>query len=370
VAVIDAFRFEGAPVGTEPLEGGHIHENFQVTCSGGRYVLQRLNDRVFPDLEAVVTNVERVVAHLRAKGRSGPKLVETRDGALSFHGADASTWRAFCYLEGTVGRRTLTGPDDAYEAARAFADYLVALTDFPAPPPAVTIERFHDLVHRRDGLEAVAAADPVGRRSGVREELDRARSLGDLVAERLRAAPGRPCMRIVHNDAKLSNVRFDITTGRAACVVDLDTTMPGHVAYDVGELVRTVTTHAPEDAAEETTVDFDLDLLDALASGYFAARPPVESSEVDAMSLAGPHMAVENAARFLADYLAGDRYFAVTRAEQNLDRCRTQLRLTELMLEAEVESRACFVRASRAARAAPEDRGPGPLDPARVEGTS
>ncbi len=371
--VIDAFHFEGAPTVAEPLVGGLVHENVLVTCTGGRYVLQRLNDRVFPDVDAVLANGERLVAHLLAKGRRGPELVETGDGALSFRAPDGSKWRAFRYLEGTVGRSILTGPDDAFEAARAFADYLVALADFPAPPLAVTIEHFHALPHRLDALEAVAAADPVGRRSGVSAEVDRARRLAGHVAEQLRAGAERPCVRIVHNDAKLSNVRFDAQTGQAACVIDLDTTMAGHVAYDVGELVRTATTHSPEDARDEATVDFDLDLLGALASGYFAPRPPLDASEIEAMSLAGPQMAVENALRFLADHLAGDQYFTVTRSGQNLDRCRTQLRLTELMLGSEVESRACFVRAARSVRAAPaiaDDRRRGPQGPGSVRSTS
>ena len=163
-------------------------------------------------------------------------------------------------------------------------------------------------------------------------------------------------MHVVHNDAKLSNVRFDAETGRAACVIDLDTTMPGHIVYDVGELVRTAATHAPEDARDVSAVDFDLELVDALASGYLAAGPPVTRAEIDAMALGGPQMAVENALRFLADHVAGDRYFATSRVGQNLDRCRTQLRLTALMLEVHAESRACFARAFRADRADRADR--------------
>ena len=131
-------------------------------------------------------------------------------------------------------------------------------------------------------------------------------------------------------------------------MIDLDTTMAGHVGYDVGELVRTVATHAPEDARDDSAVDFDLELLDALASGYLGAGPWVTRAEIDAMALGGPLMAVENALRFLADHVAGDRYFATSRAGQNLDRCRTQLRLTELTLENHAESRACFARAFRA----------------------
>lgn len=346
-AILDAFRLEGPRVGTHPLSGGHIHGNFLVTCTGGRYVLQRLNDRVFPDIDAVLSNVQRVVAHLRSSGRIGPELVETRDGALSLRADDGSTWRAFHFVEGTVGRETLTGPSDAYEAARAFSEFQVALADLPGPPLFETIVQFHDLGRRLDACESVAAADPVGRRSGVGNDLDRARRLDNLVAEQLRGETGGIPARIVHNDAKLANVRFDATTGRATCVVDLDTTMAGRASHDVGELVRTAATHAPEDAADVATVDFDLELLEAIAAGYFAARPGLVAHEVDSLALAGPTMAVENALRFLADHLGGDTYFAVRRPGQNLDRCRTQLRLTELMLEAHAEAQACFARAAR-----------------------
>ena len=346
-AILDAFRLEGRRVGTAPLSGGHIHQNFLVTCTGGRYVLQRLNDRVFPDIDAVLSNVQRVVAHLRSSGRTGPELVETSDGTLSLRADDGSTWRAFRFLEGTVGHETLTGPSDAYEAARAFSEFQISLADLPGPPLLETIVWFHDLGRRLDACESVAALDPVGRRSGVVTELDRARGLGRLVAEQLRGGSDDIPARIVHNDAKLANVRFDAGTGRATCVVDLDTTMAGRASYDVGELVRTAATHAPEDAADVATVDFDLELLDAIASGYFAARPGLEALEIDSLALAGPTMAVENALRFLADHLGGDNYFAVGRPGQNLDRCRTQLRLTELMLEAHAESQACFARAAR-----------------------
>jgi len=78
-----------------------------------------------------------------------------------------------------------------------------------------------------------------------------------------------------------------------------------------------------------------------------AASPPLEGAELDAMALAGPLMAVENAVRFLTDHLDGDLYFAVDRPGQNLDRCRTQLRLTELMLDSHADMAASFARAAR-----------------------
>jgi Ser/Thr protein kinase RdoA (MazF antagonist) len=342
---IDAFCFDGSLVSAGLLPGGHIHRSFLVACTGGRYVLQRLNDRVFPDLEAVLTNVERVTAHLATAGQPGPRLVETRCGNFS-HTADGSTWRAFRYLEGTVQRDRPQGPEDAFEAARAFALYMTALADLRGPPLTPTIERFHDLPYRLDALDAAAASDVVGRTTGVDHELGWARRLGHQVQESLDVWKGQLPVRTVHNDAKLSNVRFNADSGRAACVIDLDTTMPGQPQYDVGELVRTATTPIAEDAGDEVAALFDLECLDALAEGYFSAGPQLERPEIDAMALAGPHMAVENALRFLTDHLAGDRYFAIDRPNQNLDRCRTQLRLTELMLEFQTEMATCFTRVS------------------------
>ena len=344
--MIEGFRFDGPPVRCEPVAGGHIHRNLLVTGTVGRYVVQRINRRVFPDVDAVMANTGRIVGHLHARGRVAPTLVETHQGRLWLQAADGSAWRAFRFLEGTVGRDLLAGPTDTFEAGRAFSDYVAALSDLPGPPLATTIDAFHDLDHRRDAHDAAAAADPVGRADGVRRQLGRARRLAQVVADAFGARTATSPVRTVHNDAKLSNVRFDAETGSATCVVDLDTTMPGSVLYDVGELMRSTTTHAPEDA-DEADVDFDLELLDALSAGYFSSPLCLEASEVGAMALAGPRMAVENGLRFLTDHLAGDRYFAVHRVAQNLDRCRAHLRLTELMLASAAASEASFVRAAR-----------------------
>ncbi len=95
-----------------------------MTCTGGRCVLQRLNRRVFPDVGTVAANVERLTAHLEARGRRCPRLVEADGGALSLRAAGGSTWPAFGSLEGTVEHSTPAGPTEALEAGRAFADYV------------------------------------------------------------------------------------------------------------------------------------------------------------------------------------------------------------------------------------------------------
>jgi len=79
---------------------------------------------------------------------------------------------------------------------------------------AVTIERFHDLPHRLAALEAAAAADPVGRRAGLRTSSAGPGGSVLQVTEALCAWDEGAVVRTVHNDAKLSNVRFGAETGR------------------------------------------------------------------------------------------------------------------------------------------------------------
>ena len=332
-----------SPITISVLPGGHIHQNFLVTSVPGLDVLQKLHGRVFPDIAAVLSNVERVVAHLRSKSHLCPPLIETTSGALSDQAADGSAWRTFSYLEGTDDLIAVTGPAVAFETARAFTDYREAISDLPGPPLAVTIERFHDHPRQREDLEVVVNSDPVGRLRDVRCQIDQARRLGRMVPESRAHSYGQPERR-VHNDANKSNVRFDVGTGLAACVIDLDTTMAGRVRCHVGELVRTITTHALEDSSGDSAVHYHLDLLEALVKGYFCRYREL-APEVGALAWAGPEPAVENGVGFLTDHLSGDPYFRHRRAGRNLARCRTQLRLAELMLARLSETDACFSRA-------------------------
>ena len=47
------------------------------------------------------------------------------------------------------------------------------------------------------------------------------------------------------------------------------------------------------------------------------------------LAFSGKLITFEIGIRFLADYLAGDKYFKVHREGHNLDRCRTQFKLVE-----------------------------------------
>ncbi len=333
-----------------PLGSGHIHDTFVAKCAGDdgarRFVLQRINTHVFPDPESLVANLDRVSAcvedALVARGvdpeRRRLVAVPTSEGRSLHRDAAGDWWRAFPFIEGSRAHETIDTPARAETAAHAFGAFLFDLSELDPHALRETIPGFHDLAGRLEAFEAAVVADASGRLAKARTEVDTAlRHAERLVA---RADPASLPRRVVHNDCKLNNLLFDAATDEALCVVDLDTVMAGSAVYDFGELVRTGASTAAEDEPDLARVGFDLALFRPLARGFVAGgRGSFTGDEIRAFADAGPRMALENAVRFLADHLDGDRYFRVHRPGHNLDRARVQLRLLESMLEAEAATR-------------------------------
>ena len=324
---------EATPV--EPLGAGHIHRTW---LAGGRTVVQRLNERVFPDLGLVMENLDRITTHL---ARRCPHWVDrspirTRDGALVALDPTGGRWRAQPFVPGVVPTAD-ADRGDLRSAGHAFGTFLVALDDLD-PPPGETIVRFHDLDRRRRSLAEAVAADRVGRLGGCSNEVAGAHDL-DAVIGPVAAATGALPMRTVHNDAKLANVVLDPDDRAPRAVLDLDTTMPGTVIADLGELVRSsVSATTEEGAGGALPGGVDPARFAAIASGYLGGcGDRLTDDERSLCPWAGPLMSFENAVRYLTDHLDGDRYFAVDHPGHNLVRARAQLRLTEDLVEAQPE---------------------------------
>jgi Ser/Thr protein kinase RdoA (MazF antagonist) len=296
-------------------------------------------------------NLVRVTAHLAAKlahadvadrSRRCLALVPARDG-LPFHrDAAGGVWRCFDFIEGSVAIDAAPSRAEAFAAARAFGAFAAALADLPDPPPACVIPHFHDLPRRMAALAAAIGEDPLRRAAGVAAEVDAARDAAARLDRALaRVGAGDLPRRIVHNDCKVNNVLLDTRTREALCVIDLDTVMEGTLLADFGDLARTAACPAPEDERDLERVGVDLARLEALVRGYLAgAGELLSAAELGALPLAGPLLALENAVRFLADHVLGDRYFRAHRPDHNRDRARAQLRLAERMLEAEAAAEA------------------------------
>ena len=176
--------------------------------------------------------------------------------------------------------------------------------------------------------------------------LDALRAAGEQLESALPlAAVSALPLRVAHHDCKLDNLLFDADTGAALCVLDLDTSMPGRLLSDFGELVRSSTGGRAGKASAEG-VSLDLNAFDALAAGYLGElAETLSADERETLPLAGAHMALMNALRFAADHLAGDVYFRIFEPGENLARAASQTALGAAMLRAEGELRRRVARA-------------------------
>ena len=322
-----------------PFGNGHINDTFLVTVSGQQddYVLQRINGYVFPHPRQVMENMCRVTDYLRQvirqeggdPRREALQVIYTSNGDSCVEDENGDIWRLMLRVPDAVSPELPDTPAMLEECGVAFGRFTRRLRDFPAATLHETIQGFHDTPGRLRQLEQAVAEDPLGRLREVGEELAFARRRAEdtrlLVAAQ---AAGKLPTRVTHNDTKVNNTLLDSKTGRAICVADLDTVMPGLMAYDFGEGVRVGACTAPEDAEDQRGVSLDLDKYEAFARGFLPQlKGFIGEEEILSFPTGAKLMALENGMRFLADYLKGDLYFKIHRPGQNLDRARTQFAL-------------------------------------------
>jgi Ser/Thr protein kinase RdoA (MazF antagonist) len=344
--IIRRFQLEGDLMDIERIDSGHINDSYAVRlCQGSRasrrYLLQRINHRVFASPEKLMENIDAITTHLRTKilaaggdpQRETVTLVPTTDGRTLCRTPQGEYWRAAIFIEGAQTYDLAESLEQVYSAGRAFGRFQDLASDFPIHQLHETIPDFHHTPMRLRALMRAVERDVKNRAQSVRGEIEfvmrreaETSILQDLVDT------GRLPLRVTHNDTKLNNVLIDDETGEGICVIDLDTVMPGLSLYDFGDAVRFGANSAAEDERDLSCVTLDLEIFDQFAAGYLdATRDFLSPLEVEYLPFSAKLMTLECGIRFLTDHLNGDVYFRIHRRNHNLDRCRTQLRLLREM---------------------------------------
>ena len=344
-AVVSRFAIPGECASIESFERGHIHDTFVSTWRqpGGdtvRYLHQRVNDSVFTDVPALMNNIAHVTGHL-ARCYGAPEseghmraleLVPTTQGSI-YLGDDDAPWRTYVFIEGTRSFDRCDDPKRAHEAARAFGQFQADLADLDISTLRETIPHFFSSPYRLQQLDTAIREDRVGRVASAMVECTFVQQRREMVGVIERAMQnGEFPQRIVHGDTKLNNLLFEEASGRAVCVVDLDTCMPGWSLYDFGDLVRFTAARCAEDEPDLARAGTDFELFRALVAGYLeGAGAILTPREIELLPLAARLVTLTVGMRFLADHLAGDRYFKVSRENHNLDRARVQFAMVRDM---------------------------------------
>ena len=332
---IDAY-FEGGVISCEPYGSGHINDTF-LAVAKERYILQRMNHAVFPHPEELMENILGVTEYISRKaaedgengGSATLSVVRTRDGAPFFRDSIGSYWRVYRFCEGTVSRDRVESPSDFEKCGEGFGGFQCRLAEYPAHTLHEAIANFHNTPRRYENLMRAVEEDRVGRVAEVAAEIAFAKERAEF-AETLERAhrEGRLPLRVTHNDTKLNNILFDEKTGEPACVIDLDTVMPGYSVNDFGDSIRFGANTAAEDETDLRKVSLDLSLFETYARGFLkGCGGRLTETEMELLPIGAMMMTFECGMRFLTDYLEGDVYFRIHRPSHNLDRCRNQFAL-------------------------------------------
>jgi Ser/Thr protein kinase RdoA (MazF antagonist) len=327
-----------------PFGNGHIHDTYLVTTSdktGDRYILQRLNNKIFKNIPQLQSNIERVTDHIRSKlsgnqnsdiRRECLSLVYSLEGRSWITDEEQNYWRMYYFIPGHRSIDIVKSPDEAFEGGKAIGRFQIMLSDLDGEPLFETIQWFHNIEKRLESFLFKVKTDPAGRVRLVEKEIkfiiERAGEMKVILRlGRERKIP----LRITHNDTKFNNILFD-KNGKALCIIDLDTVMPGYVHYDFGDAIRTSANMASEDEEDLSKVSMNFELFRAFSEGYLSeTSDTLNSIEKNYLAFAPQLVTYTQAVRFLTDYLDGDNYFKILHENHNLQRARAQFRLIESM---------------------------------------
>jgi len=336
--LVSHFDVQGTVKSVKPLGNGLINDTYKVAMNeedAPAYVLQRINNAIFKDVELLQSNIEAVTAHLRKKleekqvadiDRRVLHFIKAETGKTYWREADDTYWRMMRFIPDAFTYETVN-EKYSHAAGLAFGEFEAALVDLPQQL-GETIPDFHNMELRARQLKEAVQNNPVKRLSVVEsmvEELNR--NMEEMCKAEQLHRDGKLPKRICHCDTKVNNMMFD-ADGNILCVIDLDTVMPSYVFSDYGDFLRTGANFTAEDDPNLANVGFNMDIFKAFTKGYLTSAgaflTPIEREHLPFAAKLFPFM---QCVRFLTDYINGDVYYKIKYPEHNLDRAKNQLAL-------------------------------------------
>lgn len=346
IEVCKRFDIRGEYQSYEIINSGHINSTYRVYyLRDGNikdYILQKVNTYVFCDPIAVMENISSVTEYIRAKikqkqataKRNVLHYAKTLEGEYYAIDENGGFWRCCRYIDDSVSFTQTDNIKVIEESGIAFGEFQLYLADYPVEKLNIVIPHFHNTINRYAALRAAIEENQAGRAQEVQDVIDAYFAVEEIATKPYRLQKeGVLPLRVTHNDTKTSNILFDAHTFEHLSVIDLDTVMPGLVAFDFGDAIRVAASTAEEDEKDLNKVALDMQKYEAFTRGFVrTVKNSLTDAEKKSLSLGAIAMTLECGARFLTDYLNGDKYFRIHYPDQNLVRAKCQLTLGQDMI--------------------------------------
>lgn len=345
--VCDIFCIQGEYCGYEMVNTGHINTTYKVYFKRRGeikdYILQKVNTYVFRNPIGVMENISSVTEYIRAKikqkqataKRNVLHYAKTEEGKYYTYLNDGSFWRCCRFIDDSVCLETTDDLGIVENAGKAFGEFQMYLSDYPVQDLHIVIPHFHNTVNRYEKFRHSIEEDVLKRAKDVQDVIDGYLELEEVATRLYRLQKqGVLPLRVTHNDTKPSNVLFDSETLEHLSVIDLDTVMPGLVAFDFGDAIRVIASTGEEDERDLSKVALDIQKYEAFTRGFVhKVKGVLTQAEKETLALGAVAMTAECGLRFLTDYLDGDVYFKIHYLGQNLARAKCHLVLARAMVK-------------------------------------
>lgn len=338
------FCIEGKISEIKPLGEGFINDTLIVTTESDdtpNYILQRKNKNIFKDIPAMMDNIAKVTAHLKAKVtanggdpmREAMTVIPTTDGKLYYKDENEDFWAVSLFINDTLSYQQANTPELAYQGGKGIGLFQSMLSDFKAPLSDI-LPGFHNIRFRFKQWDETLAKDPVGRKSELAEEISWIESRREEMLKFWELVEnGTIPTRVTHNDTKINNILFT-PDGNVLCVIDLDTVLASTCLNDFGDAIRSYTNTGLEDDPNLDNVSMDIAMFKGYAEGYLSeTKSFLTPVEKDYLAFSAKYITYEQVLRFLMDYIDGDNYYKIKSPDHNLIRTRAQYKLLQSIEE-------------------------------------
>ena len=336
--VLHAFGLHSNEVTITPVQIGLINHTWKVVHDDHAFILQQVNDAVFKKPEDISFNIAAIGSYLQVHkpGYFFVAPLKSADGNELLYIKGQGYFRMFPFVAGSHTVDTVETPEQAYEAARQFGKFTASLSGFDHTTLKTTIPHFHDLSLRYQNFNYSLKTANSNRLQESAAVIGRLKGWYHIVEKFEQTRRSGACkLRVMHHDAKISNVLFD-EHNKGICVIDLDTLMPGYFFSDPGDMMRTYLCPVNEEEADYGRIDIRFPFYEAITAGYLSEmKDELTETEKTYFFFSGAFMIYMQALRFATDYLNNDMYYGSAYPGQNLVRAGNQAVLLEKFLEKE-----------------------------------
>lgn len=331
-------QFSASPVEEIQILGnGLINDTFLVKTGTESFVLQKINQQVFPDPRLIMENLILLNQALNQRKNADdatlkiPAVLKTSEQSYLYQDEHHVYWRAIEYIDNTYSKETIINLHEATQVGFALGQFHNSLSDVNVATYHDTLPGFHITPQYYDQyLETEKqnyGPDNSAKIQFCKSFIYSFREKKDVLE--IAKHHGFLLERIIHGDPKLNNFLFDKQSNNIISLIDLDTVKPGLVHYDIADCLRSC-------CHDVESNSFDMAIGEALLNSYLQqAHCFFTDHDYDYLYPAIQLIPFELGLRFFTDYLAGNHYFKVDLPDQNLTRALAQFKLCENITQQE-----------------------------------